>query len=77
MDITTACDAAIARTPVHFMVMGTHYIGMAMGYNAAYDTVHVGFVDEAGKYSGEKTTVSRNSVWLADDCPVELGAIPQ
>lgn len=31
--------------------------GIALGYNAQYDTVKVGFVNESGEYTGEYTKV--------------------
>lgn len=31
--------------------------GIALGYNANYDTVKVGFVNESGEYTGEYTKV--------------------
>jgi hypothetical protein len=44
--------------------------GILLGYNQQYDTVRVGFLDENGAYSGEKTTQARTSVELIDDTPV-------
>ncbi|MFE2640234.1 hypothetical protein ACFXKF_36725 [Streptomyces scopuliridis] len=38
--------------------------GIAMGYRDNYDSLKVGFVDAEGKYTGEYTTVPRESVEL-------------
>lgn len=52
--LTTAIDN---REIVRIVNAGprTGLVGIALGYNAQYDTVKVGFVDEAGEYTGEYT----------------------
>ncbi|MFI8830576.1 hypothetical protein ACIGPN_06060 [Streptomyces afghaniensis] len=48
--------------------------GIALGYNAAYDTVRVGFIDAEGNYIGEKTTVARSMVESADEPEADTAA---
>jgi hypothetical protein len=40
--------------------------GIAMGYHASYNNLKVGFVDEAGEYTGESTVIPLSAVELVD-----------
>jgi hypothetical protein len=60
-------SAIDAREIVRIGAAAGHAVGregIALGYNAAYDTVKVGFV-AAGEYTGEFTKVSRAAVEFA------------
>lgn len=37
-------------------------VGIALGYNANYHTVKIGFVDENGEYNGESTRIGANHI---------------
>lgn len=49
-------------------------VGIALGYNAQYDSVKIGFVDDAGNYTGESTKIKANHVEFID--PVAVKAVP-
>lgn len=72
MDITTVESLINTRGMIKISerngwAAGT--VGIALGYNAQYDTVRVGFVDAEGNYTGEKTTVARSMVETAHSVP--------
>lgn len=49
---------------------GKGLVGIALGYNAQYDSVKVGFVDDQGNYTGEYTKVGRSCVEiLGEEAP--------
>jgi hypothetical protein len=45
--------------------------GIVMGYNPAYHTFKIGFVDDAGKYNGDCTTVSAIAVEIIETTVTE------
>lgn len=67
MDIAEAGQAVITRSKIrvnsnHGWAAGR--VGIALGYNAQYNSVKVGFLDESGEYSGDYTRVPVGSVDL-------------
>jgi hypothetical protein len=48
--------------------------GIALGYNAQYDTVKLGFIDENDQYTGEYTKVGRKEIEFVD--ATRTGAYP-
>lgn len=75
MDITTVENLVNTRGQIKISerngwAAGT--VGIALGYNAQYDTVRVGFVDAEGVYTGEKTTVSRSMVEEVPEAPLPV-----
>lgn len=58
-------SAIVNRSTVRITDYSGHAVGLTgilLGYNAMYDSVKVGFVDQAGEYTGEYTKVSRKAV---------------
>lgn len=67
MNIAEAGQAVITRSKIrvnsnHGWAAGR--VGIALGYNAQYSSVKVGFLDESGEYSGDYTRVPVGSVDL-------------
>jgi hypothetical protein len=70
MDFTAVDTAVYTRATVR--VKDTNgwaagRTGIAMGYNASYDTVKIGFVDVDGMYTGDSTRVPRTMVELVTE----------
>ncbi|MFC1420779.1 hypothetical protein [Streptacidiphilus cavernicola] len=43
--------------------------GIALGYNAQYDSIKVGFIDASGNYTGDYTTVAVQHVEVVESAP--------
>lgn len=67
IDTAITNRARVQISPTHGWAAGT--IGIAMGYNNAYGTIKVGFIDADGKYTGDYTKVSYKDVSLVPETP--------
>jgi hypothetical protein len=74
-DVVNAIDKAVeTRAKVRISARNgwaPGVVGMALGYRAKYDNVKVGFVDDAGNYTGEYTMVPAKSVEVVDEAAAE------
>jgi hypothetical protein len=61
MDYRTLCQIVDTRAQVRITERSGYHkgtVGIALGYNAQYHTVKVGFIDADGNYTGDYTKVS-------------------
>lgn len=72
MNIKTPLRTMIKVSDTHGWAAGK--VGLYLGYNAQYDTVKVGFVNEAGEYTGEFTKVPRSAASVVETKPTRKPA---
>jgi hypothetical protein len=65
IDYAVTTRARVQISPTNGWAAGT--IGIAMGYNNAYGTIKVGFIDADGQYTGDYTKVSYKDVSLVTE----------